>query len=229
MWLLGVWRDFHVLSSLPHKTVGDWARQQLFNRHCREIIDKVFWDPRLIIICKFRLPFIFSPLHLVPKHDSGWRKIHHLSYPQGHSVNDHIPDEAGEMRYPRFQDTLQLVILAGRRCIIMKRDVKDAFRNIRVAPQHQWLLGFLWREKHYKEIYLSLGFSAAPLMFNMFGEVPHYIAASNASQVDTGSLSWQLHSHIHCSSGDGTKDAKGKESLHLGYKLDGNTKKRFER
>lgn len=44
------------------------------------------------------LPFISSPLGLVPKHDGGWRKIHHLSHPVGRSVNDHIPDGAGEMR-----------------------------------------------------------------------------------------------------------------------------------
>ena len=80
------------------------------------------------------MPFISSPLGLVPKHDGGWRKIHHLSHPVGCSVNDHIPDGAGEMRYTRFQDVLQMVIRAGRNCIILKRDVKDAFRNISVAP-----------------------------------------------------------------------------------------------
>lgn len=89
-------------------------------------------------------PFICSPLGLVPKHDGGWRRIHHLSHPRGKSVNDYIPDGAGEMRYTRFQEVLQLVINAGRHCIILKRDVKDAFRNVPVAPQHRWLLGFRW-------------------------------------------------------------------------------------
>ena len=80
------------------------------------------------------MPFISSPLDLVSKHDGGWRKIHHLSHPVGRSINNHIPDGAGEMRYTRFQDVLQMVIWAGRNCIILKRDVKDAFRNISVAP-----------------------------------------------------------------------------------------------
>ncbi len=83
------------------------------------------------------LPFISSPLGLVPKHDGGWRKIHHLSYPVSRSFNDHIPNGTGEMRYTRFQDVLQIVIRAGRNCIILKRDVKDAFRNIPVAPHQQ--------------------------------------------------------------------------------------------
>ena len=90
-------------------------------------------------------PFISSPLDLLPKHDGGWRKIHHLSHPRGHSVNDQIPDGEGEMRYTRFQDVLRMVTRVGRNCVILKRDGKDVFRNVSVAPQHQWLLGFKWK------------------------------------------------------------------------------------
>ncbi len=78
-------------------------------------------------------PFICSSLGLVPKHNGGWRRIHHLSHPHGELVNDYIPDGVGEMRYTRFQKFLQLVINAGRHCVIIKRDVKDAFRNVPVA------------------------------------------------------------------------------------------------
>ncbi len=87
-------------------------------------------------------PFISSPLGLVPKYDGGFRQIHHLSHPKGKSVNDHIPDGAGELRYTRFYEVLDLILKAGRYSIIIKRDVKDAFPNMPVAPQHQWLLGF---------------------------------------------------------------------------------------
>jgi hypothetical protein len=31
---------------------------------------------------------------------------------------------------------------AGRGCCILKWDIKDAFRNIPVAPSQHWLLGF---------------------------------------------------------------------------------------
>ena len=58
-------------------------------------------------------PFICPPLDLVPKHDRVWRRIHHLSHPRGESVNDYIPDGAGEMRYTRFQKVLQLVTNAS--------------------------------------------------------------------------------------------------------------------
>ena len=58
------------------------------------------------------------------------------------SVNNYIPDEIGEMRYKRFQEVQQLVINAGRHCVIINRVVKYAFRNIPVASQHHWKLDF---------------------------------------------------------------------------------------
>ncbi len=147
-----------------------------------EIIDNKLRDDlalqRVVEVKTPAPPFISSPLGLVPKHDGGWRKIHHFSHPRGHSVNDQIPDGAGEMRYTRFQDVMRMVTRAGKNCAILKRDVKDAFRNVPVVPQHQWLLGFKWRNKHYKETCLSFGMSTAPFIFNLFGEGLHWILVS---------------------------------------------------
>ncbi len=87
-------------------------------------------------------PFIHSPLDLVSKHNGGWRRIHHLSHPRGESVNNYILDGIGEMRYTCFQEVLQLVINEGKHCVMINRDVMDAFRNVLVASQHRWLLDF---------------------------------------------------------------------------------------
>ncbi len=103
-----------------------------------EIIDnKLRDDLALQRVVKVKAPaplFISCPLGLVPKQDGGWRKIHHLSHPRVHSVNDHIPDGAGEIRYTCFQDVLRMVTRAGRNCVILKHDVKDDFRKVPVAP-----------------------------------------------------------------------------------------------
>ncbi len=79
-------------------------------------------------------PFIYLPLGLVPKQDESWRKIHHLSHPQRKSVNQYVPDGAGELRYTCFYKVLKRVIRAGRHCIILKSDIKDDFRNVPVTP-----------------------------------------------------------------------------------------------
>lgn len=122
--------------------------------------------------------FISSPLDLIPKHNGGFRQIHYLSHPKKKSVNDHISDGADELRYTWFHEVLDLILKAGRYSIIIKRDVKDAFGNVPVAPQHQWLLDFRWTNKFYKETCLSFGLVTALFIFNLFEEGLHWILAS---------------------------------------------------
>lgn len=147
-----------------------------------KIIDeKLTSDLRMARVLEVKipsLPFISSPLGLVPKHDGGFWKIHHLSYPRGDSVNDHITQEACSLSYTSLQQVFKQIIAAGRFCVLIKRDVKDAFCNILIAPPMQWLLGFLWREKYYQETCLPFGLSTAPFIFNLFAEAFHWILES---------------------------------------------------
>jgi hypothetical protein len=122
--------------------------------------------------------FISSPLGLVPKHDGGLRRIHDLSYPLQHSVNAHINPTYGSLKYTKIDDILKKVIRAGRNCLIMKRDLKEAFRNIPIASQMQWLLGFQWENSFYIERCLPFGLSTAPVLFNLFAEGLHWILES---------------------------------------------------
>ena len=70
------------------------------------IIDKKLQEDlasgRVTLVHQPSRPFICSPLGLVPKHDGGLRRIHHLSHHHGESVNDYISDDVGEMMYRRF-------------------------------------------------------------------------------------------------------------------------------
>ena len=78
-------------------------------------------------------PFISSPLGLVPKHDGGFRKIHHLSYPSGDSVNDYVADEASSLSYTFLpQESIPLKALFGVFLL-------------------QWLLGSVITERLYTE------------------------------------------------------------------------------
>jgi hypothetical protein len=70
------------------------------------------------------------------------------------------------------------ILSAGRHCVIVKKDIKDAFRNIPVALNNQWLLGFSWNGQHYSETCLPFGLATAPLIFNLFGEGFHWILES---------------------------------------------------
>lgn len=120
-------------------------------------------------------PFVSSPLGLVPKSDTGWRRIHHLSHPPGISVNDGIPQEFGALRYTALHDMLDVVRQAGRACHIVKKDLKDAFRMIPVAMSVRRLLGFTWQGRSYTENCLPFGLRTAPFIFNLFAEALHWI------------------------------------------------------
>jgi hypothetical protein len=49
---------------------------------------------------------------------------------------------------------------------MLKRDMKDAFRMIPIAPQYHWLMGFFWDGRFYVEQVLSFGLRTAPIVFN---------------------------------------------------------------
>ncbi|KAJ5385651.1 hypothetical protein N7509_008192 [Penicillium cosmopolitanum] len=115
-------------------------------------------------------PVVVSPLGLVPKHDGGWRRIHDLSYPPGRSVNESIPDTASAIQYISIDHIFDLIRTSGRGCCIIKRDIKDAFRNIPVAPADRPLLAFWWDSKIYMECCLPFGLATAPFIFNLFAE-----------------------------------------------------------
>jgi len=89
-----------------------------------------------------RLPFISSPIGLVPKHNSGWRRIQDISYPPSNSVNKGISSDFAIILYTTLDDILAEIVKAGQGCLIIKRDIKDAFRNVLVALDNRWLLGF---------------------------------------------------------------------------------------
>lgn len=123
-------------------------------------------------------PFISSPLGLVPKSNGDLRRIHHLSYPRGMSVNDFIPKEATNLRYATLADIFVRICRAGQRAVIIKKDIKDAFRNIPVAPHQRWLLGSQWEDQFYQDTCLPFGLCTSPFLFNLFGEAFHWILIS---------------------------------------------------
>ncbi|KAJ5117535.1 hypothetical protein N7448_011167 [Penicillium atrosanguineum] len=115
-------------------------------------------------------PVVLSPLGFVPKNDGGWRRIHDLSYPPGRSINESIPHSASAIQYTAMDDILDLILTSGRGCYIIKIDIKDAFRNIPVAPADRPLLAFSWDNKTYMECCLPFGLTTALFIFNLFAE-----------------------------------------------------------
>ena len=104
-----------------------------------------------------------SPLNSLPKKDSVDRRIiTDLSYPELHSVNSGINkniylDEAIQTTYPSVDNVIQLILQEKDNCMLYKRDMRKAFRQIKVDPRDIHLLSFRWNEQIYSDTVLTMG------------------------------------------------------------------------
>ena len=107
-----------------------------------------------------------SPLGIVPKKDlSEFRLIHHLSlfisYPDGSSVNDFIPDIYSTVKYASVGDASKSIKQLGRGCFVAKTDVKSAFCIVPIHPADYSLLGMKWENLYYFDRTLPMGLSSS--------------------------------------------------------------------
>ena len=121
--------------------------------------------------------FHVSPLGLIPKKVPGeFRLIHHLSFPEGKSINSHIPQIASSVHYANIDDAIRLIRRTGRGCALAKTDIKNAFRLIPVSPSDYNLLGICWRDRFYVDRNLAMGLSSSCKIFECFSSGLEWIA-----------------------------------------------------
>ena len=123
-----------------------------------EDLQKQLQHKQLVKVKTDETQFVCSPLGLVPKHDGGWRSIHDLSYPYGNLVNNGIPQHWGALEYTTFDDAVAVLLQQGLGALLVKWDLKEAFKHILMAMSDQWLLGFFCDDCYYLEQYLPLAF-----------------------------------------------------------------------
>jgi len=136
--------------------------------------------------------YFCSPLGLTPKiangWQTGWRRIFDLSCPHGTSVNDGIDPSRGELKYETFDAALQTIAKLGKGTVMMKRDLKSAFRHIPVCVDDHLFFIFEWNGKFYIDLFLPFGLRTAPFLFNLFAEALHWILQRK--------YSWILHHYL---------------------------------
>ena len=121
--------------------------------------------------------FRISPLGLVPKKTEGeFRLIHHLSFPQGSSLNDGISSEFTSVSYATVEDAIHTIRTVGHGCFMAKTDIKNAFRIIPIQPQDYNLLGICWRGFYYYDCCMPMGCSSSCKTFEIFSSAIEWIA-----------------------------------------------------
>ena len=82
----------------------------------------------------------------------------------------HIPFRHGALEYTSVNEAIDHIFSMGRGCILVKRDLAEAFRHIPVSEADWWLLGFSWDGNYYLERYLPFSLRTAPFIFDLFAK-----------------------------------------------------------
>jgi len=120
------------------------------------------------------------PVGVIPKkHSNEWRTIYHLSYPEGDSINDHIPKDPYALQYVRVDDAIRILKSLGPGAFMAKTDLKSAFRLIPIHPDDWHLLGIYWNNQYYVDLYLPFGLRSAPYLFNQLSDALEWVLKHN--------------------------------------------------
>ena len=126
-----------------------------------------------------------NPMGLVEKKGgSGFRLIHHLSYPHGSSVNDSIPREQCSVHYASIQDAIDSILHFDKPIFLAKSDIAHAFRNIPVHPDDYHLLGLQWEGEYYYDRCLPMGAASSCAIFEKVSTALEWVLRKNCPGVE---------------------------------------------
>jgi hypothetical protein len=80
--------------------------------------------------------------------------------------------------------------------MLIKRDLQDAFRHIRIAPQNLRLPGFCWEGTYWVDCSLPFGLRTAPYIFDLFAKALHWTLLTFWPAHRC--LYLQVHQRFHC-------------------------------
>ncbi len=105
--------------------------------------------------------------------------IHHLSFPDGSSINDSISSEFTSVNYARVDDAIALVKRLGPGCFLAKTDIQNAFRIIPIRPADYELLGISWEGNFYYDKAMPMGCSSSCRTFEIFSSALEWVARNH--------------------------------------------------
>lgn len=170
----------NMLSAIEHsQIVTDYIKGELASQHLLRV------GP----VSSHKLPIVqLSPLGVIPKkgRPNCWRLIMDLSAPQAHSVNDGIAKELCSLHYSSLDDAAAKVSELGPGALLAKMDIRQAYRNIPVAPEDKPLLGLQWNGQIYIDQVLPFGLRSAPMIFSAIADALLWIMLKKG-------VSWGIH------------------------------------
>ena len=129
----------------------------------------------------FPEPIAVSPLNSVPKRDSGKRRIVlDLSFPEGFSVNDGIRadsylGEVSKLTFPSIDDLVKIIHRKGPACLLFKRDLSRAYRQLPADVGNIHLLAYYFQDNYYYDLALPMGLRSSARCCQMVTDCIVYI------------------------------------------------------
>ena len=130
-----------------------------------------------------------SPLNSLPKKGTTDRRvITDLSFPDKGSVNSGIDKDVYlglpiKTKYPSVDNVVALILNKGPGCMLFKRDMRKAFRQIRVDPGDVHLLSFRWENKLYSDTVLTMGLRSAAYICQRLTNGVSYICKKEGFEI----------------------------------------------
>ena len=119
------------------------------------------------LICPGEYPFVHtSSFGVIPKSTPGkWRLIVDLSSPERGSVNNGIRESWCSLTYATVDDAIRGIVSNGRGALLIKVDIRSAYRVVQIHPDDRWLMGMLWDGSLFVDTALPFGLRPAPKIF----------------------------------------------------------------
>ena len=178
----GFWKGFRIdcTTSPPSRLSGNL---QSAKHHPETVSQKLIKEIKAHRIAgPFANPpfpnFVCSPLGVCPKKKPGtFRLIHHLSFPEGQSVNDGISEYmyASSVQYTTLSHAISQIKKLGCCSFLAKSDIESAFHLLPIHPDDHHLLGMSWDNKYYYDLCLPMGCSSSCKLFEKFSSALEHI------------------------------------------------------
>ena len=135
-------------------------------------------------------PLICSPLQTVPKRGSNQRRVvMDLSYPPQLSVNSGITassylNEPYKLRLPGIDRLCQFILHHGRGCLLYKKDLRRAYRQLPIDPKDYHLLGFTFNGRLYFNTRCPFGLQTSAMICQRTTSAVIYIFTQHGYTAD---------------------------------------------
>ena len=152
--------------------------------HCCNNLSSAFQQPSVALASECSAGRILEPfqspplpnlrcsgLGVIPKHDSGWCTIYHLSAPHGSSINDYIDPEQYSLSYCSVNDAFAIVNTLGKGALMVKIDLKMHSVSSRSGQRTGTYLAYVG----YIDTCLPFGLCSALFLFNQLSTANHWI------------------------------------------------------